>query len=548
MSSDAKFHKIEALFFYSLLVLYVLPIWYWTPFPTQDGGSHSYNAALLTNIITGNCLLQTDFFCLNTQTITNWLGQLIIAGLLLVLPDFYPEKIVLSVFACCFPLSLRYALTAIRPQSRFLSLAAFVLLYCEQFFMGFYNFLLGLPLMVLLIGFWLKHHLGPGMRRWLLMGVMAMAVGALHPFPLAVAAVTIGLLAFTFMMTSFAADQKRSWPNTWALIKTYFALPILCFMPALILFGGALLKSNSRIVFVYLPWQRRVLDLLSGSVLIGLTRWEGLISIVFTVLLLFLMYEGFRYRRFKANTFFFWGMLTNCLAFLTVYFTAPDALIDARNHIFLGGYLNSRFALILLILLILLLGTRWYHRRVRKGLVLILAVLGCFSLGVKTHQFPQFSENSALFVRSAARIEPNTLVLYLPRSPSHEFIKADPYLHLLDHWLAAKCVVGLNNYEAGRAVCFPVRFRETMRFDTIANFDEYDPMHVNLDAYEKHTGRLIDYIVLWQKKQLDRIDNRAGLLGNRLVSHYNVIFEDETATGTIVLYQRKPLDKLRRIY
>lgn len=64
-------HFIKILFF-SIIGLYLFPVWYFEFFPTSDGASHVGNSAVLRRLITGECSILSQFFYITPYPVPNW--------------------------------------------------------------------------------------------------------------------------------------------------------------------------------------------------------------------------------------------------------------------------------------------------------------------------------------------------------------------------------------------------------------------------------------------------------------------------------------------
>ena len=76
----------------------------------------------------------------------------------MIFPPLVVDKIVLSIFVICFPLSIRYVLNSINHDSNYLSVLAFPFIYNYPFQMGFFNFSYGIIVLLIILGYWVKHH------------------------------------------------------------------------------------------------------------------------------------------------------------------------------------------------------------------------------------------------------------------------------------------------------------------------------------------------------------------------------------------------------
>jgi len=110
----------ENLMLLILILAHLIPIWVFHSFPSQDGPTHIENANILFDYFNPDRSILRDYYILNTRLEPTWLGHLVLAGLMYIVPTFIAEKIFLSGYIIFLPLSIRYALRGIRPDSGFL--------------------------------------------------------------------------------------------------------------------------------------------------------------------------------------------------------------------------------------------------------------------------------------------------------------------------------------------------------------------------------------------------------------------------------------------
>src|SRR6478672_1600454 len=84
----------DHLLLLALLLLHVAPLWFFPYFPSQDGPAHLENAVILRDY-RDRPVLQ-EFYEPNLSPDPNWLGHLILAGLMTVLPLLVAEKVLLT--------------------------------------------------------------------------------------------------------------------------------------------------------------------------------------------------------------------------------------------------------------------------------------------------------------------------------------------------------------------------------------------------------------------------------------------------------------------
>ena len=90
----------------------------------------------------------SSFFQFNDVLVPNWSGHFILASLMLIFPGFVAEKMLLSFILLAIPLLLRKLIYQENRSNLFLSYFAFPLTFSFAFGSGFYNFLLGVVLLL----------------------------------------------------------------------------------------------------------------------------------------------------------------------------------------------------------------------------------------------------------------------------------------------------------------------------------------------------------------------------------------------------------------
>jgi hypothetical protein len=130
--------------FLALLLAQAAPVWWWTYFPSQDGPSHLYNAAVAAEY--ASTPLYREFYTLQFSPGGNLLAPLIQAALTKFLPPLLAEKLLITFCLTLFVLGFRYLVQSFAPGGEAVPLFGFVLAGNWFLHMGFWNFCLSLPL------------------------------------------------------------------------------------------------------------------------------------------------------------------------------------------------------------------------------------------------------------------------------------------------------------------------------------------------------------------------------------------------------------------
>ena len=225
-------HKRWALLIGALIVVYLLPIWLFPYFPTQDGVSHVYNSQILTEYNNSEYQFR-DYYEINWYPFPNWLSHFSLAVLMFVFPSLIAEKIFLSLYVILFPLAIHYFLNAVQRGRYPLVILSFTFIYNYLFLMGFYNFAVSVPLFFLALGYWWKHKDEMNRTRIILLNLLIVITYFSHLISYAFILFSVALLA----LFHFRRDFKQ------------------------ILITGCYLLPASVLILVYLPTS----DLLAGE-------------------------------------------------------------------------------------------------------------------------------------------------------------------------------------------------------------------------------------------------------------------------------------------
>ena len=164
MTFFSRIYTKTSLLIGILIVVYLLPIWLFDYFPTQDGVSHVYNSQIITEY--GNQTYQfRDYYDINWFPFPNWLSHISLTLLMFIFPPLTAEKVFLSLYVILFPLAIRYFLNAVQSGRDSLVILSFTFIYNYLLLMGFYNFAVSVPLFFLALGFWWKHKDALGKTR-----------------------------------------------------------------------------------------------------------------------------------------------------------------------------------------------------------------------------------------------------------------------------------------------------------------------------------------------------------------------------------------------
>lgn len=140
-----------------MVAVNLIPVLSVSFFPTLDGPAHLYNADLIKEIIFSGESLAQNFYQLQSEPVPNWTGHLILLLLGLIFNPQITQKIFLSLLVIALPLIFRKLLKTAGSGYRWYSWLIFPFCYSFVFYLGFYNFLLGVIFMFISLNFRLNN-------------------------------------------------------------------------------------------------------------------------------------------------------------------------------------------------------------------------------------------------------------------------------------------------------------------------------------------------------------------------------------------------------
>ncbi len=509
----------ERWLFAALLVLHLLPVWAFRFAPTQDGPAHLSMAAVLRAWDTPDGEPLREYFRENEEAIPNWFIFFLLAKAFAFLPLPVAEKILLSAYVVLLPLSVRFALGAIRPRARFLSVLAFPFTYNFLLNMGFYNFCFSLAAFFFALGYWLKHRgrLGPG--RTLVFALLVLWVYFCHPISLVVLAAAVGTLASWRFLLSLRRSGWLGGARRWLLP------PLAAFLPALALVTAFLTERLGGRVTDMTGWDK-LRQLAALYSLVSLDRKLVYLSLALSILLTALVLAALARRSRRRRLLWSDGLLLVAALLVVLYFAAPNEMSG-------GGFVTHRLNLFPFLIAILWLGTFAHPRRVRVGVPVAAAAIALGLLGMVSLRWAGLDSELAEYVAAGEAIEPHSTVLALSFDNGGGAYRIWPFVHAQGHIAARKPVIDLALYQ-GNEDYFPRRYRpERNPFVHIASGPvalEAEPPAVEFLTYPERTGGTVDYVLLWQPRE-------ARSIFQQLAAGYDRVYT--SPRGLAQLYRRR---------
>ncbi len=490
-----------------IILLYLIPIWRFKYFPSGDGPSHLYNAQVLKEF--NNPEFQfSRYYKLNIKPFPNWTGHLLLLAFLQFAPPLLAEKILLTVYVVAFGLSLFYLFGAFGHKSRILALLGFMFIYNITLLFGFYSFSLGIPLLLISLGYFWKQKDDWSWEKSLLLSFLLVLLYFSHPVPYLVALATMTILGL--------GHFKIRWKK--------WLLPFASFIPSFLLFVNYLVSfhilTGKRNPSGFWNLPRLLSDFVGLKTLVyfdtpfqskvawGLSALLGILLAVTLAKKVRLQGSQLIFQLHERDRFF-----PVFAAAMAIYLISPDAVYA---H---GSYISMRLNLIAALFLVPLLSedvSRFFRRGV---LVAMIGLLAANFFGVY-RSFALSNKELAEFSAGARKIKGHAVVVPLVFDKRGE----SDFIQVLSQAVNYYCLdngnINLGNYEASKGY-FPVEFRDDFKRPSVEQILD-SPAQLDF----KELSGYVDYLVAF--------GNKPGI-ENRISPYYHLVGQYRR----LRLYERK---------
>jgi hypothetical protein len=488
----------EQILFCLMLLLALVPVWQHAYFLTEFGPSQVYNARLLMKLPGyGPADLPAQFYTLNAHTYLNWTCSILLGLLQWLFSPAIAEKILISLYVVGLPFSLRAFIKIINPRAVFLSFLAFPLIYNLPLQMGFYNFLLGVIIFLLIYRYWLLHKAFFSVQYTTNLALLFLLGYFTHPLGFIMAMIAAAVSSVVLSYVPWPRSRKQRQRSLRQLLSRIFTI-LLAGMPGFLMFAGFLARQKVDAHLAKDSVNALLRHLLEFSSLNVFNGSERFIALAYVVLLAFVLayslYESVRHKLLRRNRMF----MAVSLVFLVIYFLSPESLST-------GGLFDSRFQLFVALGLICLFATVVYKPLLKRLIVLLSCGIFVAFVFVRYPAHRYLSETAEEYNDALSHIEFNSLVL--PLLP-HFFVKNSwqdkPNVfrtHASDYHAADRSLVLMDNTEASGGF-FPVAWKEGkdpsefhFEYGSSYRMDLWPSMN-DIRHYEKRAGHRLDYLLI----------------------------------------------------
>ena len=497
--------------FWAVLTLQILPVWLFHYFPSHDGPIHIYNCLVLKDIFTSQHGIAQTYYTLNPQFPLNVLAHVLLTALTFVASPLIAEKLFLTIYAATLGLSARYALTSIRQQSLFLSFLILPVVFNFTVYMGFYNFIIAIPIFFWTFGYWRRNA---GDLGWFKVAVLAVAFLVMYLAHLFV-------VAFAFLIIGIGVLEAvlRAWPvSFWRVpqFRTAYAA-----LPAAMLAAYFIVKRS--VPNKYDNPLHSLRDIFHDNFIVSFYAGETIIAILFFLFLAFAtawkIHDAIkRQTRWKTD-----ASMIALGAGLFLYLVAPNEMIG-------GGYTRIRFLLFVVFADLFWLAQFHYSRRFIRftqilsiALALSLALFHASAYRMLNPYLAEYASAGSVMTAGKSMLVLNYSVQGRTANGERISRRAAPFRHADAYVGIERHLALIDNYEA-TTLLFPLVFVPGQNpFPAIIDLYN-EPPCADLDAYVQATHRPIDYVMIWFPEAQESANVCVERVRKHLREHYMRIY------------------------
>jgi hypothetical protein len=437
-----------ALVFWLLVGLHLVPVWAFHYVPTQDGPTHLFSSLILKDHGLA-CTRYDQFFVVRSDPLPNWVAHLLLAGLMYVFPPLVAEKVLVSFYILGFAWAARYFLTSLGGAGNLLAAAGLLFVFNRCFWLGFYNFCLGMVLYWAVLGYVVRRQERLGWREGLLLVPVLLLAYFIHLF---VFLLTAGSAAWIAMTARSGRWRRLGWVLAAALPAGALTLHFLAGTgffgsPGATRLGGeplAWLRGESsleRLGLELLSIQWQLFYPQAGGVPLGVFVW-----LFFALVALVALGIKGTPRDAERTHRRVWPVAVLGVMFFLLYILLPDHLGADPHSTEHGGFLKARLALFPALLALACFPEPRLPgaRRLLQGTLFFLVGLNLFLVTVYFRQANQELKEYTAGVEAAGR--GHTLFVLAPDQECRPI--ADPLYHASSYYCLGTGNVNLENYQA----------------------------------------------------------------------------------------------------
>ena len=178
-----------------LLVIQIVIPWTVPHFVTQDGPSHVYSALTARDLLIHRGSLQRMLYHLRPGIVPNWTSTILLAAIATIAGAGNAERVMVDVCLLLGFFSFRYAARALAGVPLGFTPLANFLFHTWFLWLGFYNFSLGMAMVPLAIGFYVRHRRILTLKHAALLAAASTLIFFTHLIPAAITVLAVLTIA-----------------------------------------------------------------------------------------------------------------------------------------------------------------------------------------------------------------------------------------------------------------------------------------------------------------------------------------------------------------
>lgn len=438
------------LFLLILLLLHVLPVWIFPYFPSQDGPSHVYNAAVLLQYFHhGNYQLR-HFFDVQFSLAPNLTAQLLLPALMLVWSPLTAQRILISLIVVLLPLSVLYAGRHFDKRPTALLVGSFVFCYHNFLYMGFFANSLALPLCIFTVGYWLRIRSHITLQRLCVFFALGYLTFLTHFAPFgAMLAIILSILLYDLLrlLVHRLAGEKPAWPPAGitslgqAVVQGFVVSPFFflgLYVRTSASPGSELFKGTEYLIH-YASNNLSLVSFTDSHLPVVSALWAVLCAAIVVNLGTRLIRRQYLSERD--------AVLASVALLAALYFSEPWAGLGSQ-------WINERILLVAMVLAFL-----WFERLPRVFELIfgaVFAVIAVWQLLLLTDDHSRLQPELEELAMAADLVQPHSTLGYQTKG-SYFYKLSDntkyvsPMDHMAEYYALHKDVAFIGNYEANWA-------------------------------------------------------------------------------------------------
>ena len=463
--------RVTLWLFIALALLQLVPIWSTRYLPTADGPEHLYNSWVLHGLVTGRATpLIRSHFAVDWRPNPNWLGHLVMAVLIVIVPPLIAEKILFSAIVLLFLAGAWMFAGADDPRSHTYAFLALPFTFHQLLMDGFYNFSLSVALWMIVVAFWWRRRNRPDVRT--IAGTAALLILCYFSHPMSVA-LAMGSIGLMWLWTL----RGRSW-------RTH-AKHLIALAPATLLLAWFAAQHAGTVLSDRRSLSSLFLFLARGQILFSFDHWQMVAGHILFVIFVLLGIASMLERRAEARLYTeAKAFLLPLASFLLLFFWSPSAFAG-------GTLLTERMALF-----VMLAALPCFSPNIAaRAHVAVCAVMALFAIAAVAYHTVHFRESDRYIRKFAAAMQPirpdsTVMPLMFDRNAPRCYMGC--ISHVPAYVALQKRLVDLDNYEPATGY-FPLTYAKGV--DAPSVFDiEAQPEKIHISDY----ARRARFIFTWQ--------------------------------------------------